>query len=235
MRIENFQHAKVFRYETESGFGIETVYNVVPVFNMDEKSVDWYNLAFSPLIKFDSLRVPQQKMQMYRFSEGIADFNLIETTQGWVNYANTIYIDSSVSSTFATLPSPPDFYVGTFALDQVQLACQCLQRHEKRIVDHNCGHSLLMAGHEYLVSRDEQERTEASAKTHVTHLEFLTLSRDHSNPNLFSTALKQLRKFGWRTWFTISQLSGERSNSWPGFTLWRHLCPLSAITSGHVN
>jgi hypothetical protein len=253
MKIEDVQPAKVFRYETESGIAVETYSRALPVFNADDRSFDWYDLASVPLANLNSLRVPLQWTRVHWFSDdAILSFSSIRLNKWYGNYASTIELDFSApnalegTAIFVDMSASnavnlnwlaciPDFYVATVVDERTQFSRKCLGKHENRLVYHKPGRSPLMAGKEYLVSRCEQERTEASAKIHVTHLEFLTLSRDHSNTNLFSAAIHRLSRFGWRIWRKYSSIFGSRSNFWPRFPLLQQLCPSFAIISSEPN
>jgi len=222
MEITSLEDPRVFRYETQSGFGIETLDPVLPVFDPDEKSVHWYDFAPPSLTDTCSFPLLQQKLYTIRLTEDMnAAFGEVNS-DGWcAEGSNTIDLDLTVPNLFDALTSVP---VATLLEDQVQFSKQCLGRRENRIVDQRYGTSLLMAGREYLVPSYEREQTEAAAEDHVIHLQTLTRSREHSDRNLFSTTVQGLKKFGWRVWRNCSSSLNRVSGALARFSRYGQLC-----------
>jgi hypothetical protein len=218
MEIKYPEDAEVFRYKTKSGFRVETFNNVMPVFDADEKSVSWYNFAPSP-------------SELFRISLQLAaEAPFSEVMTAWYNEGpNLIQLDSSAYPSLESIFCEPAYCVGTVVEDGIQISRQCLGSRDNRIVDQKHGSSLLLAGQEYLVSRNEQERTKAAAKDHVTHLELMTLSRDHSRSNLFSTAVRKLKRFGWGVWRNYWNSSNRGSNCSARVIRSGQSCPSFAI------
>jgi hypothetical protein len=192
----SLQTAKVFRYQTVSGFAFETSNKTLPVFNADDKSVAWYSFEQPSL--WDLYLLPQEKVQTLYFGEaGQAE---------WIGNADAVLTGSELPAIDNFLVESR-FNVGTTVEGWIQSACQCFERLENRLVDHNPVRLVLMAGRKYLISRSQREGTEAAADDHTTHLELLTLSRDHSERTSFSAVFRGLREFGWRLWSQLTSRS----------------------------
>jgi hypothetical protein len=211
-----------FQYETESGFSVETSNQVLPVFDPDDKSLEWYNFA--------SPHVPATCFA----SRQTLDFDSDTTALRSENSAGAIYVDSTACSLFDPLAATPFLCVSSVVQEQIQYSCRVLEQQERRIVGQK-RRLVLMAGEEYLVARCDREKTEASAEDHITHLEFQTLSRNRSNSNFFSTAVQKLKEFGSRIWFKDLNFSCAGSTFWSRFTRSEQPCPSLVISVGRMN
>jgi hypothetical protein len=197
---DGIESAHTFQYRTDSGFAFETFNKVLPVFNAEEQSVGWYN--FEPSSPWDLYSLPKQELQSPYLGE---------TGEGeWIGHSAIAFLADPEPVAIADFFIDSRFDVRAAVEGWIRSARQCFERLEKRLVDHNPVRLLLMAGRKYLVSRTQRERTEAAADDHTTHLELLTLSRDHSGQTSFSAVFRGLREFGWRLW---SQLIYRNSSS----------------------
>ena len=199
MDIDDIPRGRVFQYATASGFAVETLNPVLPIFNADDKSVDWFDLSVPSLnnLYFSPYLDPLFR-NSYLDKSGVTVLAPVATARSCSDEANTNRVDFTSTQWFDPFESYPSFYIGTTVEEGIQLSRQCLGASESRIIDHKPSRCVLMAGAEYLVSVAQRETTEASARDHVSHLEFVMLSRDHSNPNVFSTLGQRLKAFGGR-------------------------------------
>jgi hypothetical protein len=236
MNIEEFKLKRVYRYETESGFAIESHNGVLPVFNADDKSVDWYEFPPTSLTDIYSSPVALQKLQLLAFAQD-ADAGVTTAMSGqlYTNFAIALHNWMTAPLPFDPDSSLSNFHIWVSVDDLILDSRRGLGKCERRIVDQRHICALLMAGQVYLVSQDEQERTEKSAKDHVTHLEFLTLSRDHSDSNLFSAAIHKLHRFAWRVLRKCISSSFRVSNCLARATRFGQLCPSFAVVFGPLN
>lgn len=229
----DFYNVKPFRYETQSGFVVETRNSVLPLFNADDRSIDWYSFVQPSHADSYLFLLSEQHMQAQHFSSDLsATFDLPAGDSYFFGLPqhelqmhsfnqDAVSADSTPLALFNSPTFVPCFYVRTAAKDHVQSSRPYFERYKNRIISQK--HSRLRAGKDYFVSPCEQERIEASAKDHVTHFESLILSRDHSNPKFLSTVFRELKRFG-RRWLKNSNSFGTRSNFWPRFTLPNGVC-----------
>jgi hypothetical protein len=249
MKFEDLQETQIYRYETNSGFAVESCSSVLPLFNADEKSVRWFDFPLLsaeaksvqwysfPLAsqEFFSLPIGQTDIQTLWFDQDPSvSFGLADAAQQFDNFHELLHFELT-NPAFNHCTDGFSFYLGSVVEKQIEFSRQCFRKRENRIVDHKQGRSLLLAGHKYLVPRCAQERTKVSAKHHTTHLEFLTLSRDHSNQNLFSAAIHKLKGFGWSIWRKYFISSHGASDGLAGILRSGPWCASSAASFGQTN
>jgi hypothetical protein len=232
MLLDNAHNAKCFRYETGSGFAFETLNGVLPVFNPYDSRVTWYDFESRASDDLYFSRWLQRAILNERV-KSIVDSATAAVRQE--NEANTNWLGLTAFPSLEPPTCASTFYVGTVVGDQIQFSLQCFGTYVGCVVEHNPGHAVLLAGGQYLVSRSERERTEASARDHSTHLEYLTLAREHSNQNFFSTLDHKLKEFGWRTWLRDLGLSNGASKVWSLFTSALPPCPSYSIVFSQMS
>jgi hypothetical protein len=192
--------------------------------------VDWYDFATRSTPQLYSFPILQQMLQMVGSSRDSLSGTVV-TAEWFGEGANATHPEARTIDFFAYDPA---YVVGTALENQLQFVSQCFRRQENLFVDHVCVPAPLMRGKKYLVSESERERTEAAAKDHTVHLEFLSLSREHSDSNLFSTAVQELKRIA-RRWLKNLNLPGTWSSFWPRFILSAQFCLSSSIISGLAN
>ncbi len=242
MESTNLQNAlqdvRAFRYTTESGFAVETTNSVLPVFNADEKSLFWHELAvyaFEEFWKANSILFSPPELQKVYFSR---DFE-ISVAQWWERYERNADETWAHSSAIWVCPSELPVQAldcSTYVLEnvvgnQIQFAASIFAKSEVFYIDH----VPLMGGKMFLLPACEKERTEAAAKDHTTHLELLNLSREHSASNLFSTVVRELKSFGWRIWQRYSNSSWRPLSAWPRLIISRQCCAFSAAACSQTS
>jgi hypothetical protein len=248
MEITSAQDAEVFRYITESGFAVETTCSVLPVFDSDEKTVTWRDLVparqsfyslpgFDPSSPLNSYFIPLEDYEPQAisfnldFEKQIANWNENETD---VICADTSALSTVPSNLSLFHPLDYETYVLENAVsNQIQLCLQCFEAPKVNYVDHVHNRAPLMAGKQYLIPKWERECTEAAADDNTIHLELLSLSRNHSDLNLFSAAIHKLKRFKWSIWQTFLNLSFGCSGCWARFSRSAHLCPSSIAVFSH--
>jgi hypothetical protein len=232
MNIEDMPKLNGFRYETSSGFVIEMPNSVLPVYDAENASVNWYDLELSSLDEHYSSPHLEQMFRQWYLDDGartiirsvVEDWGSgDEVKRRWLSLTSSRYLDPIPDSTY--------FCVGNIVEDRIEFSRRCLGKFVNQIIGHNPGQCVLMAGAEYLISASERETTEGTARDHTSHFEFVTLSREHSSPDLFSTAIQKAKRFGWRKWFQLS-LSNRAAISWPRFVDLVPLCPCFVGGSG---
>ncbi len=231
MNIEDLPKLNVYRYETSSGFVIEMPNSVLPVFDAQSASVEWHDFEASSLDFYASPHL-EQVFQKWYLDEAARAIVASATERRWFgDEANTIYVNQTISQIFDRVSGSAQFYIGTAVETLVQFSRPCFGKFVNQIIGHNPGQCVLMAGAEYLISASERETTEGTARDHTSHFEFVTLSREHSSPNLFSTAIQKAKRFGWRIWFQLG-FSNRVSSFWSRFARLGPLCPNFAIGFG---
>lgn len=237
--MENRHQDEPLRYQTSSGFVVQTFSwdQGLPFFDSAHNSMVWYqpNASFEGgLTQTDFCCSNQGYSAEYaQFSDWIdlpASYNTEIVV--WTNDSSDsqVCLDLSVP-TVDQFDCAHTFYVASVVENQVQSSLRCLEQTEKQIIGHRPHRLVLMAGREYLISRFERERSEASARQHVTHLEVLILSREHSGQSAIPGKAQDSRFFGWRTWSRHSGSSSFWSTLWSRSTRVASPCLSSGITS----
>lgn len=225
VKPDHAENANVFRFETESGFIVETSNDVLPVFNAETESLAWFDLVPRLVLSDYVFGVSQRSSGMLCLNQERSPSATPSITQFYENEAAAHWPGDGAATTFAHLTStavdpftcPTRFCLGTVVQEGIWFTRPCFSTNKNRIIGQTTGHSLLMAGKEYLVSHCVRERTEASAKDHSTHIEFLILSREHSESNSISTAPQKLKEFGRRVCLEDSGLSDGLWKLWSRF------------------
>jgi hypothetical protein len=241
MEQQNPQCEPTFLYETKSGFAFETSGQVIPIFDREAGSIGWYDFGFSSQCdsSIDKLYLPEPAMPLDGPSESycqsevhfLENFHRVpQENMPTISVSNDEISDATISFGSTTC-----FYVGTVVQDQIQWSRLCFNQRENLLIEHRTDGSPLLAGKEYLVSRSEQERTEASAADHVTHLESLTLSRENSGTKKFSMKVRELISFAPRTCSEYMGLSCGWLTSWSRYTRSVLPCLSSVITSPQIS
>jgi hypothetical protein len=231
MKIENSQRGQPFRYETESGFAVETFNPVLSVFNPEFNSLGWYDLNLILFETIDSAPPPnvfRADLGEVGNPKGYEIRNSFTVFHGWESPATSLVTDATLSDPFLEIAC---FHVGTVVQSHLQLSALCYEKYEKHIVDHSPRRVLRIVN----IPRCEQVRKEAAAKDHITHLESFILSRQHSSPNLFSAFVLSLKRFGRRVWRKYLNSSGAGSNFWRHFTPSRQVSPSFATAFSQMS
>jgi len=220
MKIEDFQNAKFFHYVSDSGFVVETPDCTVPVFNPDNAAIYWHDFnssvdfvkpgATCELISVDyapvTLTYPTspflqhtpQTLYFGKFSQSVADAGT--TAVQW--FGDDAAAWAALRDSYNPLS---DFYLTSSVEELNQLATSCFGTYKREVVDY-------VPKLPVLISASDKERIELEAKDHTTHFESMTLSREHSSADLFSTVANGLNKYGWRIWLQSSKSSNGSSS-----------------------
>jgi hypothetical protein len=223
MKIEDAQNARVFQYVTSSGLIVETLNNTVPVFNPYNAAFHWYNLLNSVDLRDVSSSIEIVSCDIAAGTAVYPSYTFLEQTPQPLYFGGIKIpvVDAApmTSGWFGEDPTTPwgtledshdpfaDFYLNASFAELNQQAISCLETQKRVIVGYIPNAPVSM-------SASDKERIEVAAKDHTTHLESLTLSREHSNPNFLSTTYQRLKQFGWGLWLKRSDLSKDASTFW---------------------
>src|ERR1700720_3933847 len=218
MENEHLQDDNIFRYQTESGFTAETFNQVLPAYNIQAKSLGWHDFV---QLQFDDFygEPNLQALVFDQIPDAVIDGQHIYAAPSAQTWEFNQLFETVADGQHRCYVVQSSFHVAAIVERQVQHVLQCLGRFVIRIVGHISLSVPLMAGAEYLVSREEQVRTQASAKDHIVHLELLNLSREHSDLSLFSIELRKLKRPGWRRCLVLCGSFGSYLKVWMPFTL----------------
>jgi hypothetical protein len=234
MKVEYFQSVGHLRYETRSGFVVEAVGSALPVFNSIDSAIDWYD--FGPMelggpgstyeITWSDTDPVYQAdlcsgfpLQTVYFGEGARPVADAETaTAQWFGEDSTAVWWAVNDSRY----SVPDIYISSSIADLNQRSRSWFETRDREIVGHKANVAIS-------ISTSDKERIELAAKDHTVHFESMTLSREHSSVDLFSTVTNGLNQYGWRIWLHSSKSSNGSSSFSSRLTSARQPRPFVAV------
>jgi hypothetical protein len=184
---------KLHRFETASGLFVETFDQAIPIYDAEQAAINWFDIPSRPIVNDERDCPEQSNVNVYAsklFSDFITALSLKEIQRsisdaGVCSDPNVFAIDQFFAIT-------PTFQFDTAVASGVERARKSLA-YQSRLVGHRIRKAVLLAGRRYLTSASDRERTELSAKSHVTHLEFLALSRNHGSAPVFPAVFAGLR------------------------------------------
>ena len=101
MDIDDIPRGRVFQYATASGFAVETLNPVLPIFNADDKSVDWFDLSVPSLnnLYFSPYLDPLFR-NSYLDKSGVTVLAPVATARSCSDEANTNRVDFTSTQWF---------------------------------------------------------------------------------------------------------------------------------------
>jgi hypothetical protein len=243
MKIEDFQNVKFYQYVDDSGFVVETPDSTVPIFNPNTAAIRWHDFNssidfvkpeltceftssnFVPItLPYLASPIPQQTPQSPYFGM------LVQTSvDAGTTVVRWLGDDAAAWAAFRDSYNPfSDFLVATSVAELNQVAIACFGTYEREVVDY--APKLPVS-----ISASDKERIELEAKDHTTHFESMTLSREHSSADLFSTVTNGLNQYGWRIWLHSSKSSSGSSSCSSRLTSAKLPRPLVAVGSIPMN